>query len=387
MESKRPVDKNTGFLIGSLTKAFTAACVGIFLKERGKTWNTKIRDLLPFKYNADPIVLERATVVDFLAHRTGIDNFSTAWYGPYAYIMRTRWHLIQMLEHFPVASSFRSGFNYCNHTYGMLGCAIGMESGPTTTWSHLQETRILKPLGMKNTSAIMRQFGGDSFAEPHMPDSSRRPVEVKRPVNMTGKFDLGPAGGMCSTVPDMLIWGNEVLRCLKEDADGPATKPSPLQEVPTLVAHHAVVGTSGIAENSYGLGWGRVSLPSSGLGSLSINGPSTGRVIGSSSKPRLVLHHGGLCGGYLASICIVPDDELVVIAFSNGYGFGDITDWAMQAVLQEALDLSQKIDFLEAAKKHADEAMKCYDKLKIGYDKFRTDYDASRGKTPCTFEK
>src|SRR5262245_7404215 len=71
MTSREPVDADTLFGIGSLTKAFTATGIAM-LVDRGKvSFDTTLQSALPGFRVLDPYVSARATLRDALAHRTG----------------------------------------------------------------------------------------------------------------------------------------------------------------------------------------------------------------------------------------------------------------------------------------------------------------------------
>ncbi|HUJ15561.1 MAG TPA: serine hydrolase domain-containing protein, partial [Thermoanaerobaculia bacterium] len=70
--TKAPVDEHTAFPIGSESKAFTSAALGI-LVDRGKLkWTDRVIDRLPGFQMYDPYVTEHMTVRDLLTHRSGL---------------------------------------------------------------------------------------------------------------------------------------------------------------------------------------------------------------------------------------------------------------------------------------------------------------------------
>jgi len=72
IDSLRPTHPSTIYGIGSLTKTFIAAGIAILVEEEKMEWTTPIKDLLPGFKPADDYLYDHATVVDLLAHWTGL---------------------------------------------------------------------------------------------------------------------------------------------------------------------------------------------------------------------------------------------------------------------------------------------------------------------------
>jgi CubicO group peptidase (beta-lactamase class C family) len=81
LDDKRPVDENTIFQIGSLSKAFTAALVAINVDKKLLKWEDKVINHYPNFRLADPWVTAEFEINDLLAQRSGLpshagDSFS-----------------------------------------------------------------------------------------------------------------------------------------------------------------------------------------------------------------------------------------------------------------------------------------------------------------------
>lgn len=74
-----PVDTNTLFMIGSTTKAFTAASLAMLADEGKLGWNDKVITHLPDFQLYDPYITREITIRDLLTHRTGIGNTDYLW--------------------------------------------------------------------------------------------------------------------------------------------------------------------------------------------------------------------------------------------------------------------------------------------------------------------
>lgn len=79
VEAALPVDHETVFTAGSLTKALTAAAMGILIDEGRATWDTLVKDvLLLFKFR-DETLQNYATLTNVLLHCTGMSWADNLW--------------------------------------------------------------------------------------------------------------------------------------------------------------------------------------------------------------------------------------------------------------------------------------------------------------------
>jgi CubicO group peptidase (beta-lactamase class C family) len=74
-------DAETIFPVCSLTKAVTAAALGILIDEGKATWDTLVKDILPeYKIN-DEVLLNEITITDLLCHRAGMSCGDNLYLG------------------------------------------------------------------------------------------------------------------------------------------------------------------------------------------------------------------------------------------------------------------------------------------------------------------
>jgi CubicO group peptidase (beta-lactamase class C family) len=136
---------STKFLIGSITKPFTAYGI-LLLEKQGKlSVDDKLSQYLPDFPNA-----ERISIKQLLTHRSGITD----------YHQFQDWEKNGMLNPSPQStlstllsnpSIFEPGerFSYTNSGYIILGLIIEQVSG--TSFSQFIQSEIAKPLGLRNT--------------------------------------------------------------------------------------------------------------------------------------------------------------------------------------------------------------------------------------------
>jgi CubicO group peptidase (beta-lactamase class C family) len=190
-----PVDENTIFQIGSVTKTFTAAAAGLEVGAGRMSFDDPVTKFLPTLMLSDPWITREITLRDLLVHRGGFDN-TGLWYGaPF-----TRADVMQRLKYVPQRVPFRSRFFYSNLGYLIAGEAAAASGG--RTWEDLVANGLLLPLGMTRTfttsAALSRQT---NVAVPH-----RRIPGGVQPIPFRSVEDVAPAGAMASTARDLAQW-------------------------------------------------------------------------------------------------------------------------------------------------------------------------------------
>ncbi|KAM0433897.1 hypothetical protein ACHAPT_003840 [Fusarium lateritium] len=109
--------------------------------------------------------------------------------------------------------------------------------------------------------------------------------------------------------------------------------------------------TSDVAGN-YCLGWVRQTAPAT-LGMISPNRRFCAPVLGKDSPSKLVYSHNGDVKGYMASMCLFPEEEAAIVALTNATGMGDCTDWIVQDLAQEMFSFQPANDYAAFAKQFA----------------------------------
>jgi CubicO group peptidase (beta-lactamase class C family) len=196
IRTRKPVDADTLFDIGSCTKAFTAAAVGMLVDEGQMRWDGKVRDYIPFFRLYNPLADEEVTIRDLLTHRTGDPSPDLFFYTPF-----TREQMIRRLAYVKPDFGFRAHFQYNNMMYVTAGYAVGQVTGGT--WGQFIRQRIFRPLGMtdSDTSAIQAQKSPD-FATPHIEKANGIVVPIPwRNIDVEG-----PAGSINSSARDIAKW-------------------------------------------------------------------------------------------------------------------------------------------------------------------------------------
>ena len=80
LEAGGEVTGRTMFSVGSATKAFTAAAIGMLVDEGAVKLDQPVRAYLPELELFDEYVASHLTVRDLMAHRSGLERHDAVWY-------------------------------------------------------------------------------------------------------------------------------------------------------------------------------------------------------------------------------------------------------------------------------------------------------------------
>ncbi|HHV40001.1 MAG TPA: serine hydrolase [Bacteroidales bacterium] len=201
-----PVDAQTVFQIGSVSKSFTAALVAMLVDEGKVAWDDPIKKYLPDFEMYDPWVTENLQVRDLLLHRSGLPNQAGTYIPCLGY---DRNQMYQMFKYMPPANSVRTTYGYNNILFIVAEKVIQAVTGKT--WEENMQERIFTPLGMHNTT--MNEDGFLATSDGNTPHSTSVTDGVIKTTPMEGEERalhwltvISAAGGINSTVTDMMQW-------------------------------------------------------------------------------------------------------------------------------------------------------------------------------------
>ena len=222
-EPGEPIDENTVFQIGSVSKSFTATIMGQLVDEGLVKWTDTVKNILPdFKYY-DPWVTEHMQVMDVMTHRTGIGGQVGTYFPNLGY---DREDCYKMLALYKPAYTFRGAYQYNNSTFLIAEKIIEKVTGKS--WEENLQERVFNKAGMKSSSANAEGYAASkNVATPHdyrfttvEQAKAQFPELVDIPADTKGEIvtlplygdeqalywltGVGPAGSINSTVVDML---------------------------------------------------------------------------------------------------------------------------------------------------------------------------------------
>lgn len=280
----RGVDEHTPFVIGSLTKTFTALAVAQLADRGAVDLDAPVTRYLPEFGTADPDAV--ITVRHLLEQTSGLPT--SAGLDAYADPQLSLRERVAGAAGVELVSRPGEAFHYCNLNYAVLGLLVEQVSGRSFGDQVAQE--VLAPLGMTHSHVRLADAVADG-----MPDGSTVWFGASVPRE-TRWIDSALADGyLVSTARDMAAYLQFQL------GDGTWQGRRILSEAGLRTLHAPAVPTPPDAAAPftahYGLGWG----------------------VGSIGGQDLVAHTGDETG-YHADAGLLPDTRqaLVVLTARNG---------------------------------------------------------------------
>lgn len=297
------VTPKTTFAIASLTKAFTATCIGILVQRGELQWTDKVTKYLPWFRLHDPCVTAQFTVSDLLTHRSGLKTFDgdLLWYNS----DHSREEVVKRIRHLPLSQNFRSDFGYQNVMFIAAGELIEEVTGKS--WDQFIRQGLLKPLEMDQTvTSITKLSAEHELAIPHL---------EKKPIPLQNFDNVGPAGSLNSSVENMThwikMWLNYGIR--QQDTLLSPKMTSTLLSPQNLLPVRANDRQKGIHFKAYGYGWFLMDY----------------------AGKKIAYHRGGL-PGYISNITLVPEENMGFIILTND------RNWLPSALMYRLLDVFLK---------------------------------------------
>ncbi len=306
-----PVDAETLFQIGSVTKSFAAGAVAALVDEGLADWDDPVVRHLPWFRVPDPWITRSMTIRDLLAHRSGMPGDA---YSVLA-IMDAR----EAAERLRVADNqapLRQGYRYSNQAYGVAGLVVEAASG--MAWGDWVRERIFAPLGMNRSAASPYEVWDERFVAPaflgtapvgaaSIAEAPGRNVAMphgfardgsRRVLSWQSYDAMQAAGSVVSSVADLVQWIRMHLGGGRLDGEvvmGEATVAEMHAPQVEVEGSPAATPLADSGRAAYGLGWSLTSF----------------------AGHRQVSHSGGIFG-FPAYVGMLPDAEAGVTVLANG---------------------------------------------------------------------
>ncbi len=130
VEEKLAVNENTIFQVASLTESMIAAAIGMLVEEKKMGWDTPLKDILPEWHVEDLVVRNTTTIVDCLAHRTGL-QMNNYWLEINNNIIIPLKESMKFLSGLKAVKPFRGQYYYNNLGHEIVSHMIEKLSGMT----------------------------------------------------------------------------------------------------------------------------------------------------------------------------------------------------------------------------------------------------------------
>ncbi len=268
-----PVDENTIYEIGSISKVFTGILLAQQTLDGDLTVETPVNDLLPDDINVPVKGEQEITLGHLTDHTSGLprmpSNFTPANpLNPYAdYSVDQMYEFISSYQ--PVRK-VGAGYEYSNLAQGLLGHLLAKNKD--LSYEDLMQQTIAEPLRMADTRIVFTERMKENLALPH---SGGQVVENWDIPTLAG------AGAIRSSTKDMA----------KFIAANLGYEDTPLKEA-MLLSHQPRHHKAG--ENSVGMGWH----------------------IKQGSEGEVIWHNGGT-GGYRTFAGFVKETGKGVVVLTN----------------------------------------------------------------------
>ncbi|KAM0248984.1 hypothetical protein ACHAP5_003193 [Fusarium lateritium] len=362
VEQKLPVTEDTIFPLCSLTKAFTAAALGLLVDEDKLSWDSLVKDVLPSFHSTDPILHNHTTITDILSHRTGMGWGDNLILGTDGNVLLKSEDVMKYINNRPLIGPFRAQFGYNNLHYELAGQIIEHVSGQS--YFDFVQSRLLKPLGLERTSFRTPSKDAEDVAVCYnaLDDASVAPINYPR---MGDDWYGAASGGARSSVKDLVKLYGSYMKGFNNEFKGAnsSSEESTFKQLTHIMSAKIPFDQPSQFEASYGFGWGRVQLPGR-LGEIGMNPgllPKGMPIVGKGTS-RLVLFHQGSLPGSLTFVALLPEIESVVVVLTNSLALNDAADWIGQLIIEELLEVSSdlKNDFVNLAEAAVAENLKWY---------------------------
>ena len=262
-------DDDTQFMIGSVTKTFTALVVMSLRDEERLTLDDTLGDHLGGTRHA------KVPLRQLLAHASGLQR------EPVGHIWESlvapdRDAFLAGVEQAEQVLPAHHAFHYSNLAYGLLGQVVERLTG--RDWIDLVNERVLAPLGMTRTGLTPADDRAVGYQiDPFAGTATEEPLFT---LNATAPF-----GGLWSTVADMARYAAYVAR-----PDGRVVRPETIEEM----CRPIIMTDDEAWTGGYGLGFGM------------------GR-----RGDRVFVGHGGAMPGYLTGLRVRRSDGVGAVVFAN----------------------------------------------------------------------
>lgn len=191
------VDGDTVFQLASISKALAGSVMAALVREKVLAWDEAVRTGDPDFALADPWVTDHVTYADLFSHRSGLPKHAGDLVEDLGYPRDT---VVERLRLYPL-SPFRTTHAYGN--FGLTAAAVAAAARGGATWEDASRRLLYEPLGMQSTSSTYADFvSRPNRAVGHVRRDGAWMVNP-RPRQPDAQ---SPAGGVSSTVNDMLRW-------------------------------------------------------------------------------------------------------------------------------------------------------------------------------------
>ncbi len=291
-ENKIPVDANTLFAIGSSTKAFTSALLGILQEKEQLSLDDSPLKYVPDLRFYNNEMNNNIIIKDLMRHSTGLPRHDGAWYF---FPSHNKDSLVARMQYQEPFTGVRQQWYYNNFAFLLQGVITEKITGES--WEKNIEDKFFKPLGMTRSKTMIDGMkNGTNTAFGYRLDDDRN-IKKMDYYDIAG---MSPAGSINSSVNDMSKW---LMTWINKGKYG-ETQIIPEAYIKEAMSSQMVV-SGGLPNDempdvqfaNYGYGW-----------------------LLHSYKGHYMVEHGGNIDGFSANVALYPTDSLGIVVLSNQNG-------------------------------------------------------------------
>lgn len=275
-----PLDGNTVFEIGSISKVFTSTVLAELVKEGKVKLDDPVQKFLPASVHVPSRNGKQITLGNLSAQNSGLPRMPANFQpkdpaNPYAdYTVQ---QMYDFVSGYALTRDPGEKFEYSNLGVGFLGHALSLSTGQS--YEQMEKKRVWDPLGMTHTAITFTPWMKEHLALGH-DDKGAVVANWDLPT-------LAGAGAIRSTTEDMLKFAAANLH----------PERGKLQQA--MAFAHEERGPAGGPNMSIGLNW----------------------MVLHAGTDTIVWHNGGT-GGYRTFIGLEPSRKTAVVVMTNSTGAG-----------------------------------------------------------------
>lgn len=288
LNTKKPVDENTLFMIASNTKLFTGTSLALLDYQGRLSLEGLVKDYLPYFKMYNDTLTNLVTVEDILSHRLGFETFQGDFFNWNN--NATRKEIIQNIAKNKPVYQFRDTWGYCNA--GFVTAGEVLHAVTDTTWEDFIQHHFFSPLEMHRSSSSHSKIISDNNAcKPYtMFQNNLLELEYDNIDN------IGPCASINSCVNDLSHW--LLLQTNNGEYKGK-------QMIPTEVIYDTRMPRSIVGDGHSGL-----------FTSQHFDLYGLGIEMNDYQGKEMIWHTGG-ADGFVTSVCFIPEENLGIAVLTN----------------------------------------------------------------------
>jgi CubicO group peptidase (beta-lactamase class C family) len=288
-DQKTPVTPNTLFAIGSSSKAFTSAVLGVLREDKKIDFDDRPAKYIPELRFAESYMNEQIIIKDLMAHRTGLPRHDLSWY---MFPSDSDEELIKRIGFQEPFTGLRQQWYYNNWMFFLQGQIGKRITGKT--WEENVQSMFFDKLGMSRSTFKALELPNDiDFSYGYQTDNEG----LNTKMDYYNIAAMSPAGAINSSVTEMSNW---LITWINGGKFG-EEQVIPAAYVTEAMSAQMVVSAGVPAKEhpdahfaNYGYGW-----------------------FLSSYRGHYRVEHGGNIDGFSASASFFPTDSLGIVVLAN----------------------------------------------------------------------